>query len=405
MTSCLLVSLSVMSYAQSNVSTLNQIGVGQEAAINQKGSGLNAAINQTGDRNAHNYGVVTQSGGPQTATINQIGGTINSYVSIRQAGEAASDQSSANTATVTQSGLATAWETWSDYWVHEARRTVEAVLWNHGGAVDVVQSGKSNSITVSQSGVQTIGELVKVNQIGNGNQGNITQTSIADHFYGRGNNSVNLGQTGDNNTATLTQVVGGDNNIYVTQTGNNNSSTVSQSGERLSATVIQTGSFNSATVNQTPADGATTSITQTGDSFSATVTQNSDNTAVIDQRHSAWNSNSVDVLQDGNRNVTNIIQGTDELFVDRAVANVTQTGDDNSIKLSQTGMNQAATISQTGNGNRLLGVEGETSFASQSGDGNTLTLTQTNEIGGPGNQAFVNQQGIANAATITQRAQ
>ncbi|SOD88877.1 Curlin associated repeat-containing protein [Spirosoma fluviale] len=405
MTSCLLVSLSVMSYAQSNVSTLNQIGVGQEAAINQKGSGLNAAINQTGDRNAHNYGVVTQSGGPQTATINQIGGTINSYVSIRQAGEAASDQSSANTATVTQSGLATAWDIWSNTWVHEPYRTKEEALRGPGGVVDVVQSGKSNSITISQFGRETVTSPITVEQIGNGNVGDITQTSIADHFYGRGNNSVYLGQTGDNNTAALTQVVGGGDNIYVTQVGNNNSGTVSQSGERLSATITQTGNDNSATVNQTPADGATTSITQTGDRLSATVTQNSDNVAVIDQRNSGVEGSSVVVLQNGNRNLTNVIQGTDERSVDNAVANVTQTGDDNSIKLSQTGYRQGAKISQTGNGNRLLGVEGETSFASQSGTYNTLTLTQNSETSGIGNQAFVNQQGDANAATITQRAQ
>lgn len=255
--------------------------------------------------------------------------------------------------------------------------------------------------------LKTIGELVTVKQIGNGNSGVITQTIVADHFYFREINSVKLRQTGDNNTATLSQIAAGNDYISVVQTGNNNSSTVSQTGagENISATVTQTGSFNSATVNQNPADGATTRITQTGDYFSATVTQNSNNIAVIDQRNSGLSGSSVTVLQDGSRNLTNITQGTDELSVNNAVANVTQTGDDNSVKLFQTGSDQTATISQTGNGNRLLGIEGETSFASQSGAGNTLTLTQTNEIGGPGNQAFVNQQGYANAATITQRAQ
>jgi hypothetical protein len=164
---------------------------------------------------------------------------------------------------------------------------------------------------------------------------------------------------------------------YIDQIGSGNRTTIAQrrGSTQSYARVSQAGRDNEASITQ-DADSAFASIAQSG----------SENLAAIGQRGTAHNT--AVIGQMGNGNQASISQTSD--FIGH-VAELRQTGDRNTIALSQSGENNSAILAQNGNDN-TMGVD-------QTGSNNALTWVQ-NGSGLSG--ATVTMDGVGRALTIMQ---
>jgi hypothetical protein len=177
--------------AQSNTSTVGQIGSGQTANVDQIGASANNA-------SVVYQGLNVGGSSGNTGTISQSGTTnIENYSTLIQDGQG-------NDATIAQAG---------DGNDGDFNNSVAA------------QNGVDNTVTVTQGDLITNNTSV-IDQFGNENTASVTQGG------GEGGNLVNfssIDQDGDGNNATVTQGGAGvvSNTSYIAQNGGN-TATVNQ---------------------------------------------------------------------------------------------------------------------------------------------------------------------------------
>lgn len=396
---------------------ITQVEEDNEATVNQTNGRLNVAtVNQTDDGN--------------TATVNQSGtqdgpGGAISTVTINQIGKAAM-------ATVTQAANGSTVD------VNQENADMAEVIQRTGGA--------TNSVVINQAGTLAGGgNKAKVDQGGDDNVFNVTQTSVdgadgnvVEGTIGAGDFAM---QKGQGNTATVTQD-GPINHAAVMQDGEQNTITIDQESEAASgvgnkATAMQgantadnviaidqavnNGSGNTAVVNQTKGDNNLAVVNQLKGNM-ATITQSGDDadvlgvpsTAIIEQSTSTGGTATI-LQADGTLGNGALITQTDI----NNVATINQlAGIVNQAASIQIGERNRSTINQSGSFNVLTLTPSNVAVA-QTGNDNTATATQAVGtqagqiailqiplLGSPsvnGNVATVNQNaGTGNLAAITQ---
>jgi hypothetical protein len=235
---------------------------------------------------------------------------------------------------------------------------------NVGTSALVVQNGAGNNAGITQDG--TIGQAgpveARITQIGNANTATITQEIVTA-------STATVDQTGTGNVAVLEQSAA-DARLATTQNGTGNRVTVVQLGGPFGGPdVTQNGDGNTASVNVTNAGGGSGPlIVQTGTANSVTAVQTDvfDSPARITQ------------LGSGNR------------------ADTAQTGQFQTIDLTQNGSNNLASVTQVGD--IFGGLPGNSTLINQVGNSNTAIVRQVGE----GYVANVSQIGSGNYTNIYQ---
>lgn len=220
----------------------------------------------------------------------------------------------------------------------------------------IFQQGNGNDAGIEQDGT-ALEVNARVDQVGNRNTGYITQYM---QFFSDGS----LSQTGNDNVAWLDQR-NVDAGLRAVQTGSDNFLIFKQHGAALGpAIVTQTGNGNAMRVEQDNVLGAAgTGVTQIGDMNIAQ--------AEVKDVSDAVNS----ILQIGNENTALTAQKSGGILS----GVVTQSGDGNWAKLTQTGLLDTALITQTGDNNwaRIKQVgDGFAASINQLGNGNSAGIYQ-----------------------------
>lgn len=406
---------------------------GNYANAFQRGNNETVTINQN-DNSTSNYTDSRQDsfGGPNTATVNQNGGTLGgssgNKTTINQFGDnntlsvSQSNNSSNNKANVRQ-GYSTAVGGPSSF---NATATIE-----QNGGMDGASSENEATITQIYSGFNTAtirqnnnstlnkatvlqdggtGSTATINQVNDAHEDKATITQSASNNtatinqegptasgFSTGRNVAEITQKpGDNsgigNTALINQkLISEDNQAYILQTGVGGMATINQTGSSADnlADIKQKGYNNAATIDQSnaydPVEGAATIGSARGNK--ATITQDL-------------------VTYAGSGNIAHIKQGDPSgVSSDDNVASIVQEYSNNQARLQQTGNRNHADIYQTGDHNIVrngAGVAG--SFALQQGNDNILHISQNSGGAAPytPNTANVSQIGNSNVASITQ---
>lgn len=366
---------------------------------------------------AQNTVTVTQTGNSNSATATQTGSNIGE---IEQIGDG-------NNGTITQDGT----NTWANVW----------------------QYGNSNAGTVTQDGtndgwvdqINGDGNSATVVQDGSGNSGGVTQGMI------EGYQSVSTDMPSNNNIGTINQL--GDNNGgYATQIGDGNGASIDQQGNGNTAYIYNGWAYGfwgeTAVTSALSNTNSSVSIEQiSDDNYAAAWQYGGDNDEVVLSQNGLDNTASISqgfIYEDANYDFTTPVYNTVDNY-----ASVSQTGDGNYGKAFQLGDGNSFTLSQTGNGNMVgydplaSGLEAvrnayfaqdgndntfegeqdggavldagsfqfgdgngidmmqgsaDVALIQQTGDLNTVTLTQ----GGGGQDATILQTGNSNNATVTQ---
>ena len=445
-------------YADSRQDNYNNASSSQQVTIDQNNTSTNntATANQFGDNNKLEISQSRNSAG-NTADVRQgfsgaVGGpnTSGATATVEQNGILAGSASTDNTATILQRGT--------------TANTTTATINQNAGAdgrsesntADITQTGGekgtatisqnnlsySNKATVAQSSASLGSDAtvkqndfahdntVLVNQSGTGGHtANVTQAGTPGSSLSSDNNKAEVRQTGSTNAATVDQLgkdinSGGQgrsyfNKSFVTQSGANNRSfveqndysynnlsTITQAGGGagdLATTKQNTNSFNNTA---TVAQG---SLSTGGNTASILQQQTFDeggllgNTASIKQNVTvAGGLNTADIIQ-GKLTNSGIGSGAGQ-YSNANQATMDQEGSSNKARLRQEGDLNITSVLQNGNNNVLQSASGVAgSFASQTGVGNTLMLTQNSPGSGlAGNTANVTQAGIGNASTVMQ---
>lgn len=312
--------------AFANESDINQLGLGNDAMVTQiDGTEGVSDIDQIGDNHTAN---VTQADVPNVG--NGVFSTASNTSTILQTGNGAS-------ATVNQTG--NPGETPGN--VSEISQNVDADSEGTASAT-VTQTGANNTSTVSQ------GRPVTPPATGG-------QTAFV--FQGGEDHISTIDQRGDLNFAEVEQLSVG------------NTSNVDQFGLDNFADVFQTGAGNTSNVLQS-ANFGTTRVFQTGDN----------NVSDVEQSGRANFSVAALIDQSGNGNTSEILQTS---LVDAAgsadqFAEVTQSTDGNTSRISQDGGDPVADASNPGNTASVFqtATAGNLSVITQSGAGNSATVNQ-----------------------------
>lgn len=247
----------------------------------------------------------------------------------------------------------------------------------------ILQDGNNNSLTIEQTGVSFAGTRgAGIDQIGNRNV-----LSILDQGS---NDRVNQVQQ----TANVANATATTNSAQIDQDANSSVRRINQiyTGDGITVdqrnlvTITQNGSWNAVGTGGVDSTGG--GILQDGHSNTAAVTQRRGRLGLLDQEGL---SNSATIIQDGGTGGTQ-----------PEIVTVQQTGNDNIVNLTQTGVgnlvsllqqwedSNLATITQTGSTNVVTTVD-------QDGGDNVLTLVQN----GNGNQVLrVEQDGGSNTANL-----
>ena len=252
-------------------------------------------------------------------------------------------------------------------------------------------AGNGNFVKITQNTTTTGGNLARVDQSGQNMNATILQQGNATNSKAivvqRGPQSgFNFGAAGDGQRAFITQTNGNNNQAYITQEsdyghGQFNTATIDQSG----------GSNNLATINQ---------LMSVGYNEVATITQvGSGNTGLIQQENYYASAETATLTQTGSDNRGYLRQDIQSAtYVVNNVITATQTGDRNLLDIRQgNGSGNTATLKQLGSDNVIAGL-GMNPIALQSGDNNTLNITQNQNF----NTAHVSQVGTGNTGNITQ---
>lgn len=273
--------------------------------------------------------------------------------------------------------------------------------------IGAVSFAQTNSVTGSQNGDSLTANAY---QAGMDNEAEINQTgelntSNSDQFGDL--NDIVVTQADSNNTSDITQEGGSDNNATVNQTTLGNMSTIVQGTGMAAvgneATVTQSGSTDVATGNTSNVkqtfDQSKAVVDQIGDSNESTVTQIGKPNDPTAPDASSFPRNEVDLDQNGMGNRAFVTQESYDLSMDKNMATVSSTGNDNLAVVEQIeAQANTATITQT------------TSFASayveQLSDGNTATISQDGDddvVSTPEDVAVIKQEGgTGNTATTNQ---
>lgn len=278
--------------AQSATITVSQSGTGNTGAAEQSGvePSTSATITQTGTNNhvggpgGTTAGIVQSNGNgivqvSQTGSNNNVGivqdslEAIPSIADIVQAGNA-------NSAVTHQS-----FDSGIDIHVRQ-NGSGNATNISQGGedsVIRVTQNGTNNDATVVGDGTTRLGQAIEQNGDGN----TVTATAInADS----NNADYTITQTGAHNNAIANQTRSSFSLLSIQQLGAGNQSDITQTGDLQSGTINQNGSGNLASINQAgfasaePRLGNTALITQAGNNNNATIRQAGDAfTATVSQ--------------------------------------------------------------------------------------------------------------------------
>lgn len=320
---------------------------------------------------------------------------------------------------------------------------------NSGNTLYISQDGDSNSAIVQQgagTGSNDFGvEDEPVEQIGNSNS--IRETQSTGAGFSRGNNDViALVQQGNNNKydSDYSNSAGGNRIEDAGQIGNGNTMHVRRNGsvDSVIGTVLQQGNANFFSITQT-GTGQSVGVVQmigsnngwsiqppggNGSRFGTVISQGGTNNRIDETSiHGSSNNASgvlpghrirqvgigngqasstavtygtasnVDVLQTGNDNNFEVLQGTAATPGTGNVALLTQTGNGGDGVIHQFGDYNDASITQAGNDNDTSVVQtGDSNdvIVAKTGDGNVLDITQTGDdntisvtLDGDGNNA------------------
>ncbi len=462
--------------AQSNQSTTTQSGNNNNAGVTQTGTlnqsdltqlGASAAtVNQNGSGNrvdgltpATSFTQTSsQLNATQTGSNNRLFGTQNA--SSATVSQTSTTGGSGNLVNLTQTGA-------GDFGGPPAEAGAE-ISQNGNGNIATVRQSSASQTDVTQVGT---GNTATVDQYGNPTSSAGSTTTV--YQNGMNNDAVVRQQSGAS-FATIEQFGGNGNDAFIDQRGDNDAGRITQDGNRNQARttgipgILQRGDNNTTTIDQVGNDnvartttGLTTAgagefntiaITQSGnEQLAAFDTDGGDNDIVIQQSggvagtdapgptpsgtpnlgysnvangRAVGDNNEIRIVQTGTRNAvatSNQVQsgrgvdivGDDNLvsveqtgtgFGNRAVFDVD--GDLNQARLTQEGSSTADVV-QNGDSNRLQGLSGSGTFATQDGastlfldqigTSNTLSLSQDN-----GATATALQDGTGNQASVSQ---
>ncbi|HVF93679.1 MAG TPA: hypothetical protein VM900_05135, partial [Sphingomonas sp.] len=341
---------SAPTFAQNNISTVNQSGNGANADVGQTGTADNSEVNQSAGAKAK----VRQAG---TNTL---------------AGRYTPDQYPNNRSLITQSAAN------ADADVAQNGTVNRSTIDQAAAAVSLVrQTGTYNNSTIRQEATAT-GATAKVTQLGS-----------------YGDNRSGIVQRGDS-TATVTQTDGASNPPGFQYPGNQ--SDIDQTGNGNEATVAQNGDDNFSTVTQN-ATGAVATVVQTGSENNATTTQNATAKSNIEQ----GNSNPASM-----RNTAFVTQNA---MAGGSISDINQNGTGNRADITQnaanqdsfnysTGTDNRATVSQNASRNVSVLLQNRYYGGNGSGPstGNQATVTQA--AGSDNSFSYVYQDGRANIAQV-----
>lgn len=355
--------LAVIGYQFGSTNTLTQnITSGHTEYFMAEQRGDKNTATQTGSGSAAD-GTIYQQGNSNTAT-QILAGANNGYdrtgMLIRQIGYK-------NTAT-------------QDFW---------GSGYNAGNSGETYQLGSNN--TANQSGDGHHFTSI-VTQNGDLNTATVNQNGTASPLLY--DNSVELYQFANGNTANITQELGSSNTLKLYQTGAG-FATLGQSGNQNVVKGLTTGTFNASWAKFS---GSKLDVEQTGKLNSLAMEADG----------------IVDVIQNNNATAAALGNKIEFSQVGGGTSNLSQTdGDVNLVKLTKTG-GGTADITQTGNTNKIAQfdnvfgvaalVNGAAMFngadleVTQNGDGNLLHLNSTSA----GAIVDVMQNGMANKASVTQ---
>lgn len=344
-----------------------------KAKVDQVGTSNGATVAQTG---VLNDATAKQFGNTNGALVKQIG-TSNIGVSDQLNGNR-------NNSSVDQYGN-----------TNEAYLVQGMIPGYYGSDVNTSAMVSNNNIgSIKQNGVKEVGELL---QVGNENNGAIDQKG------------------GDNNTANVYQGWAGDwwgQSTYTALYSYKSTAGIAQIGSNNAGAIWQYGGTNNyASISET-GDGNTARISQGfiyddfDYSFSSPVINTKDNTASITQ---AGNGNAAKLFQLGNTNSFALTQNGYGNSVGVAIGDLEvarngyfeQDGNANTfIGTQNNGATLENTSRQTGNGNYINMVQGAGDIAEiiQDGNLNGVLLTQMGGV----QDATILQTGNSNSATVTQ---
>ena len=304
-----------------------QVGDGNSATASQTGSSNWLSFtqgSQGGDDFIYSFGASATDGSGGTNTASDFFNDANELLSYLSTATINETSGNLNSLTTTQDGDL--------------------------NKMAIYQLGDGNTVTASQTNDENV---ARINQFGesdtvDGIQNGITNTADvlqSDHGYGR-LRTAEYTQNGDNNISS----------IYQGDSSYSNTSTASQS-----ATLSQTGNGNEGIISQVNGPG-TVSITQLGDTNKGYIFQNNTTTG-----------STASIGTEGNGNTAYVYQAD----ADGSVAALTQTGNTNSIELSQLNVLGDATIVQTGGSNFAYVLQTQPSLTVdilQQGDGGTVNI-------------------------------
>ncbi len=370
--------------------------VGQGSIIAQGANGGTASGTVTADvLQSGNFGGVTVEQGTEGSVVDSDADVIQSgtggnmatvYQGVLGGGESTDDeatitQTNASNTAATRQGFSGGISSNSDATISQ---------FGTGGNATTTQAGDDNSATVTQNGT---GDVATVDQVGASHMTTLTQTNGSfaniDQQSSGGivGNTVGLNQSAS--SATVSQT--GNGNRLADQDGNFEPTGAAQqtNGSTLMLTQVSTpdaSAFpgNGAFVRQ--ANGAMATIDQTsltGPGSRAYLIQDGASTATIDQDNQGA-GHTANIFQLGAGNIDSITQNGG-LMGGGDNARIQTIGNSNESRINQQGTSHVATAIVTGNGNditvmqtNVTGNVGNTSINTQTGDGNSITVTQNN---------------------------
>ncbi|HEX8532536.1 MAG TPA: hypothetical protein VF662_00045 [Allosphingosinicella sp.] len=229
----------------------------------------------------------------------------------------------------------------------------------------VTTSGSGSVGTCNNSG--TSGNICRIIQVGNNDSATVTQ-----------GNAI---PSSTRNTGIITQI-GDNDSASITQNGNDNF------GQLLQGTSTQRASNNSST------------LSQQGFLNSATVSQNGDgNDSSVAQNGGQQNPNSTSGASlEGSGNIVRIVQNTSQTSSQgRSSSTVNQTGNSNSVSVTQSGITQRSTVAQGGD------VQTGT-IIFPCGPGTNCMVPVFTPTSANSNSVTIMQSGSFGSSTVTQQA-
>lgn len=451
LTGTILAAFAAASSAQTNTTTTNQNGNKQTALQLQNGSYLQSAVTQDkgNGSNYGSFGATRQEGTGSAGNKAMVDQNANSN---SNRGYVTQVQGTGNTGSITQSNFSGGGSL--PVTANTSSADVRGAGGNWGG---IYQQGSNNtgvSINQSNTSSKNFGEIaqygddnqsttIEQSTVSSNNEARINQGSANNAVFDNRarvqqsgnsrNNKATVDQQGsygigkieqNNNSraneATISQLSGSyyeTASVYQGNVADNNKATVKQSGFFDQATIYQTdrSSKNEATIEQHSIDfgyGNSASIYQQYDAVKnqATIKQDGTNNNANVNQFNVSNSKATITQSlgrpEGGFNTAEIQQGSTYLAAsNNNTATIAQDFSQNVAKLRQYGNGNEATFSQVvGDLNVIKGL-GDSPYALQQGNNNTLTVTQNSGNGDSSyvpNTASVSQIGNGNMATIMQ---